>query len=55
MNYLFVAMLLLWLIVLLYVVFLVNKQRTLESQLAELEALQEEREQPAAEVGASGG
>ena len=36
MNFLVAVMVLLWLIVLLYVVFLVNKQKTLEQQLQEL-------------------
>ncbi len=37
MTYLFMAMLILWIIVLLYVVFLVNKQKQLEELVRELQ------------------
>lgn len=37
MTYLFMAMLILWVIVLLYVVFLVNKQKQLEELVRELQ------------------
>ncbi len=44
MPFLVAAMILLWTIVLLYVVFLVNKQKSLEGQLKELE--EQVRQQP---------
>ncbi len=43
MMYLFMAMLILWLIVLLYVVFLVNKQKQLEERIRELQHAQADR------------
>ncbi len=46
MIYLFMAMLLLWLIVLLYVVFLVNRQKQLEEIVRELQHEQQTRTPP---------
>lgn len=43
MTYLFMAMLILWIIVLLYVVFLVNKQKQLEELVRELQHEQQAR------------